>query len=232
MAHYLGMTPHLIGLSGRARHGKDTAAAALVEHRGFTRYAFADRMKAYLYALDPQVVLDLSDWPHVMKAAPKSPARDRLHGRRIARLSDLVDGLGWEIAKEIREVRRLLQALGTEAGRAILGEDVWVDATFREISRAQDAADDAAVDSARLRQVCLPAYYQLRSVIADVRFPNEAQAVLDAGGMLIRVVRPGYVTPAVLPHPSETALDDWPFEHVIEAETTVGLQSRILALVS
>lgn len=35
----------LIGISGRMGSGKDTVGAYLVEHHGFTRYAFADQLK-------------------------------------------------------------------------------------------------------------------------------------------------------------------------------------------
>jgi hypothetical protein len=39
------MKPLLIGLSGLARVGKDTAAQHLVNHRGFQSYAFADPLR-------------------------------------------------------------------------------------------------------------------------------------------------------------------------------------------
>jgi len=50
-------------------------------------------------------------------------------------------------------------------------------------------------------------------VITDTRFPNEAKAIKDAGGIVIRVDRPG--VKAVNTHPSETALDDWNFDYKI-----------------
>jgi len=55
-------------------------------------------------------------------------------------------------------------------------------------------------------------------VVTDVRFPNEAQAVADRGGVLIRVRRPG-VGPAKdkvgRVHESEVALDGWAFDHTL-----------------
>lgn len=96
-----------------------------------------------------------------------------------------VIGLGYETAKQTYpEVRRLLQAAGL-AARKLFGEDFWVDQAFRGVGM-----DD-------------------RVVFADVRFPNEAQAVLDADGFLLKVVRPGY---AGDDHVSEQALagfDAW-----------------------
>ena len=57
-------------------------------------------------------------------------------------------------------------------------------------------------------------------IITDVRFPNEAQAIKDRGGIVIRVNRldvDKFTTnfPQTL-HPSETALDDYKFDHVID----------------
>jgi hypothetical protein len=104
--------------------------------------------------------------------------------REVTRLQQLVDALGWDQAKvEYPEIRELLQRFGTEGGRKFLGEDVWVETLFK----------NAKTD---------------RIVIPDVRFPNEAKAIRDRGGEIIRVKRTG-VGP-VNGHQSETLLeDDW-----------------------
>lgn len=65
--------------------------------------------------------------------------------------------------------RLLLQELGVGA-RIILGEDVWIKALF------------ARLDDER----------PLRAVITDVRFPNEAEAIRQRGGVVIAVRRPGF----------------------------------------
>jgi hypothetical protein len=111
-----------VGLSGLARSGKDTAAAYLVAHHGFTRFAFADIMKDAVYALDPLV--EVSD--------PADP--DGLHMH--ARLAQVVDTFGWEGAKEYPDVRRLLQRFGTEMGRGLFGEDFWVDLMSHRVAQA------------------------------------------------------------------------------------------------
>lgn len=84
-----------------------------------------------------------------------------------------------------RTVREALQALGTDWGRKYLGEDVWVNA---------------------LLQRCEP---QVMSIVTDVRFDNEARAIRAAGGLLVRIVRPGLqrAASAVDSHASETGLD-------------------------
>lgn len=161
----------IIGLSGYARSGKDTMGEALVE-RGYERVSFADRIREGLYALNP-IVPD---------------------GTRVV---ELIDSFGWEHAKTSEpEVRALLQRLGSEVGRNLLGEDVWVDLTLKH-----------APDGSKI-------------VVTDCRFPNEAAAIKRLGGQMWRVSRPG--TAPVNAHPSETALDDYPFDHYFENDSTIA----------
>lgn len=170
----------IVGLSGYARAGKNEAAEALVQY-GWRPAAFADKLREFLLALNPLIPNAVDMWP--------------------VRLRALIGDVGWEYAKDhYPEVRALLQRAGTEAGRKVLGTNVWVNALF-----------DQNLDAPAL-------------AITDVRFENEAQAVSDRGGILIRVERPG-VGPATDRfggvHVSETALDDWPFDHVLNNDGTV-----------
>lgn len=99
----------IIGLSGKARAGKDTVATILVEDYGFTRLAFADIIKAAVYTLDP--IISLSG----------------------LRLQHLVDTNGWESAKQFPEVRRLLQVFGSEVGRDMIDAQIWIELTMNGI---------------------------------------------------------------------------------------------------
>lgn len=168
--------PHLIGLMGYAQSGKDTVAGFLVETHGYTRVAFADKLREAAYALNPIIGLrhtspDGGAWP-----------------RSYLRLQDVVDSAGWDHAKTTYpEVRRLLQALGTEVGRQVLSPALFGD------------------DSLWVR-AGLGARRPGRSVVTDVRFPNEVDAIRERGGQLWRVKRPGYAP--VNGHASETAVDD------------------------
>lgn len=137
----------IVGFAGKARAGKSEAGQRLVDKWGFTQFAFADQMRSMALALDPVI-----DW-YVDGT-----------GRR---LSDLVQADGWEIAKQNPEVRRFLQALGTEGVRAHLGDDSWIRATDKAIAEAGNP--DA--------------------VVTDVRFPNEAAFIRESGGLVIRVRR-------------------------------------------
>lgn len=169
--------PRLIGLTGLARSGKDTAAEALVAD-GWERRAFADSLRSFMYQLNPIVL----------------PAGTRLRS--------VVNAYGWETAKtSIPEVRELLQRCGTDAGRNVLGENVWVTATLGD----------------------LPELHRPSVVVTDVRFPNEADAIRDYGGVVVRIVRPGVTLIRDAEgnvHPSETALDDYPIFHVVVNDGT------------
>lgn len=181
------MSDLIIGLSGYARSGKNEAANVLVT-RGWRQAAFADKLKDFLYALNPTI-----------------PGH---YGAGNLRLRTLIDRTGWDYAKTTYpEVRALLQRTGTEAGRQVLGENVWVDALLDEHASA-------------------PAL-----VVTDVRFPNEAKAIAKRGGILIRVDRPG-VGPAKdkygRAHISETALDDYDFDHrLVNDKSVVNLHERL-----
>ncbi len=113
----------IIGLTGYAGSGKDTVGAMLVEHEGFTRVSFADRVRELAYHLDPLLVGPI-----------RHPATGlEMTGVQAVGLQTLVDTWGWESAKRgSTEVRQLLQRLG-EGARTVLGDHVWIDATMHEV---------------------------------------------------------------------------------------------------
>lgn len=164
----------LVGLAGLKRSGKSTASLSLVV-RGYRVVAFADPLREFLAALDPMVGGHTSLSILLARAARVRPDADP-----------------WETMKGSSlypEVRALLQRAGTEAGREVLGPDVWVDAWAARVGRPP-------LDG---------------SVVApDVRFPNEALAVRDLGGVVVRVVRPGLVPDG---HASEAGIPD----HLVDA---------------
>jgi hypothetical protein len=55
---------------------------------------------------------------------------------------------------------------------------------------------------------------ELNWIITDCRFINEANAVKKENGIIVRVNRPGIVP--VNSHPSETGLDGYEFDHIID----------------
>ena len=93
-------------------------------------------------------------------------------------------------------VRDFLQKLGTDAIRDNLHENTWVNATLADYTTESNW------------------------IITDTRFPNEAEAIKKTGGIVVRINRPG-VQP-INPHPSETSLDDWNFDAVINNDGDVS----------
>ena len=70
--------------------------------------------------------------------------------------------------------RRILQLLGTEAGKRVIHENIWVNASFAEFTE----------DS--------------HWIFTDVRFPNEVEAIESRGGIVINILRdhvPACLTP-------------------------------------
>ena len=110
--------------------------------------------------------------------------------------------IGWGMT-----AREFLQKLGTESVRDVLHNDAWVNALFSDYSQHD------------------------RWVITDCRFPNEAEAIKDRGGIIIRVNRAG-VKP-VNDHESETALDEYEFDRIIENNGTIeDLKETVKILIS
>lgn len=171
----------IIALSGYGGCGKDTVADILVEEFGFYKYAWADTLRMAASALNPIVEVDE-------------------YGAAL-RYNDVVAAVGYNEAKfAYPEVREILQRLGTEVGRELIGDNVWVNATLSRIERERLPGENI--------------------VIADTRFLNEANVLTNGSfhfgrgeNLVVRVERPG-VAPAGA-HISETALDDYKFDRTI-----------------
>lgn len=181
------MSNYVVGLTGRKRSGKDTFAARLVEN-GFTRVSFADPLRSMALAIDPWVRIEQDEGG--LFFGPGTVLTQDYHFR----LSEVVASPGgWEKAKELREVRRLLQVIGTDGVRNIISDTAWIEVAVRTIN-----AIDGPV------------------VVTDCRFPNEA-AIADT---VVRVVRPSLGESGDL-HPSETAMDDYIAERDVINDGTV-----------
>ena len=182
----------ILGVCGFAQSGKDTAAGFLIE-RGWKRLAFADALRDSVYRLNPIVLSwpGISDWP----------------GFSHVRVQDIVDNLGWDVAKvEYPEIRQLLQRMGTEVGRGIYGESFWVDRVLAQIEPGQNY------------------------VITDVRFPNEVEAVRSVGGVIYRIYREG--VGAVNGHISDTGVDDLEIDGILLNDGDLAdLEQKVLMAV-
>lgn len=90
------------------------------------------------------------------------------------------------------KIRTVLQVAGTELGRMKYGEDVWVNQTLAWIRHLYEE------------------WMITRFIIPDVRFPNEAVAIREAGGRVYRVISdvPNRADNGIKDHASETSLTD------------------------
>ena len=104
---------NIIGLTGYAQSGKDTLASILVEKYGYSRIAFADKIRDFLYGINPMVACSPTGY-----------------------LQDLVNLVGWDKAKQEPQVRRLLQDLGISA-RDLIDENIWVTAALGNVDSDQ-----------------------------------------------------------------------------------------------
>ena len=109
-----------IGLVGKKRSGKDTAALHLVRTRAYTRLAFADPLKEMALSLNPWVVYELPGFG----------------GPEYVRLATLVGHVGWERAKdEYPEVRRILQQTGQTVRE--YDPDFWLRPMRQKLNNAE-----------------------------------------------------------------------------------------------
>lgn len=191
----------LIGVTGYAEHGKDSIGKVLVSEFGFKRFAFADILKSMALALNPYVDSEYT-----------------------LRLYQLVQDQGWDRAKkENAEVRRFLQALGTEGVRDHIGEDAWVDALEKAL------LEDGQL-SWKSRQSRPLVWGNV--VVTDVRFLNEAAWVKRLSGRLWRVTRLNadgtvYDNGLGTDHPSERYIAQLPVDTEIAAYTIEDLKREV-----
>lgn len=131
--------------------------------------------------------------------------------------------------------RLLLQLLGTQCGRQIIHPNIWVNATmvdYKPLVSCHIELIDFKKGTRERNSKDFPLEYS-NWIITDVRFPNEADAIKQRGGIVIRVNRPckecgvleGH---KMIPHKnkpseheSETALDDYEFDYIVDNSGTI-----------
>lgn len=135
----------LVGFTGRMGSGKSSAAMMLEGH-GFNSVSFAGPIKSMARAL-LQNGFGYGDGDVDFHFDDKE---------------FLLPGVGCTM-------RHLLQTLGTEWGRNLIKQSLWLDSARLRLNRLDYA--DVVVD--------------------DVRFGNEAAMIREAGGLIIHLRRPG-----------------------------------------
>lgn len=215
---------NLVGISGKKNAGKDTVAQMLM-------YLYAYQIAGYTH---PITVKDYRDWlinDHLSESTIEIKGysdklkdsvcswigctREQLEDREFKEKPlgkewwyHLVDGelipykdyptsSGDDNIVKLTP-RKLMQLLGTECGRKILHPNMWVNALFADRIPQVFTKDNRMTEK-------YPKW-----IVTDVRFPNEAKAIRDRGGKLIRINRPkDPIEDGMDNHASEVSLDSW-----------------------
>lgn len=170
----------LVAFTGPAGAGKTTAAQTLVKHFGFHRLSFAQPLRDMLVAL----------------GVPTENLTEKKH--------EPIDWLGGKSA------RHALQLLGTEWGRQMIDQDLWLNVMRKRIESVRGIITTQGI------------------VIDDCRFDNEARLIHELKGSVFCINRPGC---ARMEHESERGIspelidqyvpnngNDWaPFQGVVLA---------------
>jgi hypothetical protein len=198
----------IIGISGYSGSGKDTVGAIIQYLNCYNvgDLTIDDILKDYIsheWWLEEQ-----SGWEVKKFAGKLKQIASLLTGIDMQKFEDqefkkLNLGPEWSIHGMPMTYRELLQKLGTDALRDGLHPNIWVNALFSDYKVFNE-----------------PSMYPNGGggkhpnwIITDVRFPNEAKAIKDRGGIIIRVDRP-FCKP-INNHPSEISLDNWNFDYKI-----------------
>ena len=155
VARSIGERIPVIALIGGMGSGKSTVATFLIEEFGATRMSFANPLKDMLRALG-LTHKDLYGPPE-HRAAP----------------CELLGGAS---------PRHAMQTLGTEWGRKLIGNSLWVNALRRRIIEHRTTA---GLNGEKPRVI----------LIDDTRFPNEVHMVRAMGGQVWRIRRPAVEKP-------------------------------------
>jgi len=198
----------IIGLAGRARSGKDTAAKALIE-RGFIKNSFAatikhitaDFLKTDIKGIErakdisfpEQISMNLFDTVDLTAAIK---AHINISEERERLLDYYIHG------KKFNSIRDILQYLGTDLGRKLIDDDIWV-------NRAMEVATELAV-------------------FTDVRFPNEIEAIRRNGGRVIYIKRNKTID-LNTEHASERAVNPAMCDYMVDNNGSIAdLHSKVL----
>jgi hypothetical protein len=171
----------LIGVGGHAGSGKDAVARIIARNLGYYNAgSFSIGLNECLLVMNPIVGYDAG----------------------YERYADIFARFGYDAYdafKAIPEVRRLLQVFGTDVGRNMIDNDVWVRVKEREVR-----------EQLKLRPGV---------VVTSIRYPNELGMLTVLDGRGIWVNRPGYGP--INEHSSDNSLTPDVFDAIVQNDGTL-----------
>jgi len=161
--------PRYIGIVGKAGHGKDTVARFINEHFNgvYKCMGFADPLKIMLWALE---------WHHtLLKEQEPWTIPPDLYVRQLSQSIAKQEPIGPLANKHTKAPTRgqMLQTLGTEWGRKLVHQDLWV----------------------KLADYRMASTWPQPCIFTDVRFPNELSLLKDKQALIIHIYRPYHIEP-------------------------------------
>ena len=232
---------NIIGIAGKAGAGKDTVANILVEKFGYAKVSFADPLKRV--ALDLWGFTEEQLWGPSEKRNepdPRWPKGHHFEGRHgICRRCSIVAKMSPEENGPCVHLspREALQILGTEVGRSI-HEQTWTTYLLRVAGKLLTQGGWYSQTEGwawpRINEIGFnhvgPGSYP-GVVVADTRFPNEANAIKRVGGRMWLVDRPGIgLTGRAGSHASETSMDGYEYTAVVPNGPLETLEERVKSI--
>ena len=207
------MNKNLLGVSAKIGCGKDTFFEILQKRTNNTyeNKKFAGKLKQIASIITGISVENFEDQDFKKTFLPDEWSY-------LPKDEIFTDGVGLVFKK--MTVREFMQKLGTEAMRDSLHANVWVNAIFSDyIPQQYKIMEDIGKLSSEEIVIKRQGYaYHPSWCITDMRFPNEYDIIKSKGGILIRINRPGVPQND---HPSETSLDNFKFDYVIDNNGTL-----------
>lgn len=169
----------IFGISGEKFSGKDTVANAIV-----ARYARDGKPAQLIRFAEPlkQSLCTLFGWD-----------RAQLESHEFKETPEPITG---------KTPRYIMQAMGTEFGRNLLHDEIWIRLAAAQVKRCIDAG--------------------IVPILSDVRFENEAAMVRSMGGTVVHVINPTNVVRTDA-HASENGVAQQINDHRFINDKTMGM---------
>lgn len=171
------MAPNIIGITGKAGHGKDLLYQRVLAPRGYVRVAFADPLKALLFAgvYDPEQLLALGNLYYMIFGEEKPPA-----------------------------IREALQKLGTDKIRTTVDPGIWAYFGLQQVWRLASQGRKVAVTDVRFEN-------EARALLGDIDWLKDQYAQMaESGGIFSPRIREGLTSTwsegGLIPPPGEAVL--------------------------